>query len=202
MSGLKVTVSRTESEFLGLSDLLILLSKRTDIIQSNLRAQRKVTQLNKEKIQNIGDRVAEQEDYTHRSNLRLIFLPEGEEGSDTIGFLQRQLHIWLPTLLFKISESYGVLLLDKGGGDKDVHGDSQMVGDDEFRGGQVEMEMPEVQTRSSVCSFLWVGKPTYWVMLKKFRESRSSVEVLQSVESMCMLNHQVAEQMERWCRVV
>lgn len=98
MSSLKVTVSRMESEFVGLTNSLTSLSKRTNIIQSDLRAQREVTQLNKEKIQNIEECVAEQEDYTRRSNLRLLFLPEGEEGSDIIGFLQRQLPIWLPML--------------------------------------------------------------------------------------------------------
>lgn len=98
MSSLKVIVSRMESKFVGLTNSLTSLSKRTDIIQSDLPAQRDVTQLNKEKIQNIEEHVAEQEDYTRRSNLRLLFLPEGQEGSDIIGFLQRHLPIWLPTL--------------------------------------------------------------------------------------------------------
>ncbi len=44
MNGLKNTVSRMESEFLGLSNLLSAPSARTDIIQSHLCAQRNVTQ--------------------------------------------------------------------------------------------------------------------------------------------------------------
>ena len=49
------------------------------------------------------------------------------------------------------------------------------------------MVMPEVQTRSSVCPFLWVGKSTCWVMLKKLKMSWSSVEVVESDESTCIL---------------
>lgn len=41
------------------------------------------------------------------------------------------------------------------------------------------MVMPEVQTRSSVCPCLWVGKSTCWVMLKQCRMSKSSADVLQ-----------------------
>ena len=98
VSSLKVTVSRMESEFVGLTNSLTSLSKRSDIIQSDLRAQRQVSQFHKEKIQTIEERLAEQEDHTHRSNLRLLFLAEGEEGGDMIHFLQHQLPIWLPSL--------------------------------------------------------------------------------------------------------
>ena len=49
------------------------------------------------------------------------------------------------------------------------------------------MVVPDEQTRSSVCPFLWVGKSICWLILKKCRMSRNSVVVLESVESMWML---------------
>lgn len=49
------------------------------------------------------------------------------------------------------------------------------------------MVVPDEQTRSSVCPFLWVGKSICWLILKRCKMSRKSVVVLESVESMWML---------------
>ncbi|GAA6095246.1 uncharacterized protein LOC122133667 [Tachysurus ichikawai] len=38
------------------------------------------------------------EDKSRQSNLRLVGLKEGEEGSDPVGYLQAQLPIWIPAL--------------------------------------------------------------------------------------------------------
>lgn len=56
---------------------------------------------------------------------------------------------------FEIPESYGVLLLEDGGGDENVHGDSQMVGDGEVRAGQVADGdgADEVQNVSFFCGW-------------------------------------------------
>ncbi len=57
---------------------------------------------------NLSTRLAKQEDYNRGSNIRQILLPEGEEGSDPISFLQKNLPIWPPTL-----KSFGTTELER-----------------------------------------------------------------------------------------
>ncbi|CAJ1071498.1 hypothetical protein NFI96_030685 [Xyrichtys novacula] len=95
---MKSKTSQIEKEFITLNKSITTLSSCTDLIQADVRKQRDIIGSNIEKIKNLTDRLAEMEDSTHRSNLRIISLPGGAEGGDAITFLQRHLPVWPPSL--------------------------------------------------------------------------------------------------------
>ena len=88
---------------------------------------------------------------------------------------------------FEVPEYYGAFLFDEGAGmsiSRVIARWSEMVRSVLVR---LLMVMPEVQTRSSVCPFLWVGKSMCCVILKFCKMSWSPVVTLQSLESTWML---------------
>ncbi|GAA6103507.1 uncharacterized protein LOC122133667 [Tachysurus ichikawai] len=59
--------------------------------------------------------MARLEDKSRQSNLRLVGLKEGEEGSDPVGYLQAQLPIWIPALRngrFEIERAHRIYTSD------------------------------------------------------------------------------------------
>lgn len=85
---------------------------------------------------------------------------------------------------FEIPESYGALLLEEGGGDENVHGDSQMVGDGEVGAGQVADGDAGGADKVQNVSF-FVGGEVY--VLGEVEKVEYIQVVLESVESTWML---------------
>lgn len=74
------------------------MHKHTDIIQAAQQEDRVQIREATSVIAKLQTSVAELEDQNCRDNLRLVNLPENEEGGDAISFLQRQLPIWFQSL--------------------------------------------------------------------------------------------------------
>ncbi len=74
------------------------LQGRLDATSANVRAvKHDVGDIQKELL-NLRQKVAEMEDRSRRSNLRLVGLPELAEGENAIQFLQDNLPLWIPSL--------------------------------------------------------------------------------------------------------
>ncbi len=74
------------------------LQGRLDAASANVRAvKHDVGDIQKELL-NLRQKVAEMEDRSRRSNLRLVGLPESAEGENAIQFLQDNLPLWIPSL--------------------------------------------------------------------------------------------------------
>uniref|UniRef100_A0A8B9GUN5 L1 transposable element RRM domain-containing protein n=1 Tax=Astyanax mexicanus TaxID=7994 RepID=A0A8B9GUN5_ASTMX len=64
-----------------------------------------------ENLNKLRAKLAELEDRSRRNNLRLVGLPEGLEGDDAIGFIQKHLPVWIPSLAgraFEIERAHRV----------------------------------------------------------------------------------------------
>lgn len=71
---------------------------KVESLQAALRASKhQITTLNLE-VSNLTSKMTQMEDHSRMSNLRLVGLKEGEEGSDAIGFLTENLPKWIPSL--------------------------------------------------------------------------------------------------------
>lgn len=66
----------------------------------------------------LEQKLAELEDRSRRNNVRITGLAEGREASDPIGFLQRQLPVWIPTLrdrpIIEIERAHRIYAKGKG----------------------------------------------------------------------------------------
>lgn len=98
MDSFQRKLSNVEAEVSAMNASLMSLNKRTDIMQAAQREDRLHIREATSTIAKLQSSVAELEDRNRRNNLRLVNLPENEEGGDTIAFLQRQLPIWFPSL--------------------------------------------------------------------------------------------------------
>uniref|UniRef100_A0A9J7ZM48 LINE-1 type transposase domain-containing 1 n=1 Tax=Cyprinus carpio carpio TaxID=630221 RepID=A0A9J7ZM48_CYPCA len=73
-------------------------NSRFDSLHATVRAQNQDIRDHDRQIASLSARLTEMEDRNRRSNLRLVGLPESEEGSDPIGFLKKFLPLWIPSL--------------------------------------------------------------------------------------------------------
>lgn len=74
------------------------LISKVDKIQGETRQIKKDLNVCKTEQQNLTSKIAELEDRSRRNNVRLVGLPQGREGDNPIGFLQKMLPIWIPAL--------------------------------------------------------------------------------------------------------
>ncbi|ROJ30506.1 LINE-1 retrotransposable element ORF1 protein [Anabarilius grahami] len=79
-------------------DLEVKANSRFDSLHATVRAQNQDIRDHDRQIASLSARLTEMEDRNRRSNLRLVGLPESEEGSDPIGFLKKFLPLWIPSL--------------------------------------------------------------------------------------------------------
>ncbi|MGH0122104.1 UNVERIFIED_CONTAM: hypothetical protein FKN15_013023 [Acipenser sinensis] len=91
-------LQQVEKEVSTLTSSIQTHGKRTDILKAAQRQNRDSIKDAKADITQLQARLAELEDRNRRSNLRLVGLPEGEEGDDPISFLQHNLPLWFPSL--------------------------------------------------------------------------------------------------------
>uniref|UniRef100_A0A3B1JBE8 L1 transposable element RRM domain-containing protein n=1 Tax=Astyanax mexicanus TaxID=7994 RepID=A0A3B1JBE8_ASTMX len=103
MDNFRTNLVKIESEISMLTASLAKLGKRTDILQAAQRQDRDGIKEANDGVSKLQKRLAELEDRSRRSNLRLVGLPENEEGGDAVAFLQRQLPVWFPSLAGKSS---------------------------------------------------------------------------------------------------
>lgn len=83
------------------------LGSKVDKIQGETRQIKKDLNMCTTEQHNLTLKIAELEDRSRRNNLRLVGLPQGREGDDPTGFLQKMLPIWIPTLKRKGSIKIG-----------------------------------------------------------------------------------------------
>ncbi|MGH0188620.1 UNVERIFIED_CONTAM: hypothetical protein FKN15_030708 [Acipenser sinensis] len=98
MDLIRSRLQQVEKEVSTLTSTIQTHGKHIDILQAAQRQNRDSIKDAKVDITRLQARLAELEDRNRRSNLRLVGLPEGEEGDDPISFLQHNLPLWLPSL--------------------------------------------------------------------------------------------------------
>ena len=69
-----------------------------DTLQLTVRANKSAVNGLQQQVGELTSKITQMEDRSRRSNVRLIGLKEGEEGSDAIGFLRSSLPKWIPSL--------------------------------------------------------------------------------------------------------
>ncbi|MGH0129882.1 UNVERIFIED_CONTAM: hypothetical protein FKN15_023059 [Acipenser sinensis] len=94
MDLIRSRLQQVEKEVSKLTSSIQTHGKRTDILQAAQRQNRDSIKDAKADISRVQARLAELEDRNRRSNLRLVGLPEGEEGDDPISFLQHNLPLY------------------------------------------------------------------------------------------------------------
>lgn len=75
------------------------LESRCDHIQASTRSDKATVRGLQATITELSSKIADMEDRSRRSNLRLVGLKEGAEGGDAISFLETNIPKWLPSLV-------------------------------------------------------------------------------------------------------
>ncbi len=91
-----VTAVTGQIEQMGKS--VSLLQSRYDTIQAAVRKDRDQISHLESKFDDITLKIADMEDRSRRSNVRLVGLREGVEGDDCIAFLKANLPKWIPSI--------------------------------------------------------------------------------------------------------
>ncbi len=91
-----VTAVTGQIEQMGKS--VSLLQSRYDTIQAAVRKDRDQISRLESKFDDITLKIADMEDRSRRSNVRLVGLREGVEGDDCIAFLKANLPKWIPSI--------------------------------------------------------------------------------------------------------
>ncbi|KAJ7996403.1 hypothetical protein DPEC_G00236720 [Dallia pectoralis] len=71
---------------------------KVDSLQAALRASKHQVSDLQQQVGDLFSKMTQMEDHSRLSNLRLVGLKEGEEGSDPAGFLTTNLPKWIPAL--------------------------------------------------------------------------------------------------------
>ncbi|KAL7390028.1 hypothetical protein ABVT39_013741 [Epinephelus coioides] len=71
---------------------------KLDTLQATVRANKREVNGLQQQVRELTSKITQMEDPSWRSNVRLVGLKEGEEGSDTIGFLSTNLPKWIPSV--------------------------------------------------------------------------------------------------------
>ncbi|GAA6106569.1 uncharacterized protein LOC122133667 [Tachysurus ichikawai] len=91
------------------------ISNNFDNIQSVVRKLKQDSVEVKQAVVTLQDKMARLEDKSRQSNLRLVGLKEGEEGSNPVVYLQAQLPKWIPALRngrFEIERAHRIYTSD------------------------------------------------------------------------------------------
>ncbi|XP_078028282.1 uncharacterized protein LOC144464625 [Epinephelus lanceolatus] len=71
---------------------------KLDTLQATVRANNREVNGLQQQVGELTSKITQMEDPSWRSNVRLVGLKEGKEGSDAIGFLSTNLPKWIPSL--------------------------------------------------------------------------------------------------------
>uniref|UniRef100_A0A8C1Z3R7 LINE-1 type transposase domain-containing 1 n=1 Tax=Cyprinus carpio TaxID=7962 RepID=A0A8C1Z3R7_CYPCA len=77
---------------------LVIMVKQSHSVQAAAREDRRTVTNVRKQLEQLTDKVTNMEDRSRRSNIRLVGLPEGVEGSDAAGFLRANLSKLIPAL--------------------------------------------------------------------------------------------------------
>ncbi len=71
---------------------------RVDSVQAAAREDRRTVTDLRNQLERLTEKMPDMEDRSRRNNVRLVWLPEGAEGSNAAGFLRVNLSKWIPSL--------------------------------------------------------------------------------------------------------
>lgn len=82
----------------GQAQSIKLLESRCDNMQASVRSDKTTIRTLQATVGELSTKIADMEDRSRRSNLRLVGLKEGAEGGDAVSFLETNIPKWLPSL--------------------------------------------------------------------------------------------------------
>ncbi len=93
-----MSVKELREEFEAIATKTKQTRDRVDSVQAAAcEDKRTVTDL-KDQLERLTEKLTDMEDRSRRNNVRLVGLPEGMEGPDTVSFLRANLSKWIPSL--------------------------------------------------------------------------------------------------------
>ncbi|KAJ8009960.1 hypothetical protein DPEC_G00069600 [Dallia pectoralis] len=97
-----VTITTATGQIEQLEKSVQQIQSRCDSTQSAARQDRDQVNTMRLKIDELSSKVADMEDRSRRSNVRLVGLSEGAEGDNCIAFLKANLPTWIPSLAGRV----------------------------------------------------------------------------------------------------
>uniref|UniRef100_A0A3B1KFA1 L1 transposable element RRM domain-containing protein n=1 Tax=Astyanax mexicanus TaxID=7994 RepID=A0A3B1KFA1_ASTMX len=94
----KAQLSMIRDEFSAQMKPVLALISRVDSVLGEQREQKSVLNEHTSLLEAVEKKLADLEDCSRRNSVRLVGLPEGTEGSDPTGFIQKAIKEWFPTL--------------------------------------------------------------------------------------------------------
>ena len=93
----KSQLTAIKDDFSVQTQSVLALVARMDSMMGEQREQKRAINDHSSQLETM-EKLAEMEDHSHRNNIRLVGLPEGTEGSGPIGFIQKAIKDWFPSL--------------------------------------------------------------------------------------------------------
>lgn len=94
----KAQLTAIKDDFSAQTQSVLALVARMDSVMSEQREQKRAINDHSSQLETMEKKLAELEDRSRQNNIRLVGLPEGIEGGDPIGFIQKAIKDWFPSL--------------------------------------------------------------------------------------------------------
>ncbi len=93
-----MSVKELREEFEAIATKTKQTRDRVDSVQAAAHEDKRTVTDLKDQLERLTEKLTDMEDRSRRNNVRLVGLPEGMEGPDTVSFLRANLSKWIPSL--------------------------------------------------------------------------------------------------------
>uniref|UniRef100_A0A8B9HH37 L1 transposable element RRM domain-containing protein n=1 Tax=Astyanax mexicanus TaxID=7994 RepID=A0A8B9HH37_ASTMX len=101
---LKMELSKLKDDFSAQTKSVLAMVAKMDKVVAEQHEQKKILNSHTAQLEATEAKLAELEDRSRRSNVRLVGLLEGSEGDDPVGYIQKAIKSWFPSLAHKEME--------------------------------------------------------------------------------------------------